>query len=371
MIGLIIPTHNRPNCLRRILAYYNSLEVDYSIVVADSSTEQNKEINKHIVNSYLNLYIQHINSNACLWHKIAKATNYVKKKYCVICADDDFITVNGINQSVDFLEKNSDFTIAHGFYIRYWLDCDKGKNSKFWWVPIYTHRSIKFLDSKSRLDYHLSNYSQTTHYGVHRTDFLKMIFKETLNFTDDIKFGELLPEMITLIYGKMKCLNVLYAARERIPGSLGTTGKNFKDFMRDGTYEKKYNKFRSCLVKHLIKNSQINSDEAKELIDEAMSKYLKKYYSKSFKRISIGRISTLLNALGLPESVGKEIRMLYRKIFNPKCDLNNLKKLREINDLKNTIESPNSKYFGDFNKIRTHVLFYEKNNKSIKGRVSN
>lgn len=355
MIGLIIPTHNRPNCLRRILAYYNSLEVDYSIVVADSSTEQNKEINKHIVNSFLNLYIQHINSNAYLWHKIAKATNYVKKKYCVICADDDFITVNGINQSVDFLEKNSDFTIAHGFYISYWLDCDKGKNSKFCWVPVYTCRSIKFLDSKSRLDCHLSNYSQITHYGVHRTDFLKMIFKETLNFTDDIRFGELLPEMLTLIYGKMKCLNVLYAARERIPGSLGRTSKNLKDFMRDGTYEKKYNKFRSCLVKHLIKNSQINSDEAKELIDKGMAEYLNKYYSKSFNGILITKMSKFLCALNFPEVVDKNIRILYKKIFTPKYNLN---KLKEINDFKNKFESPNSKYFDDFEKIRNHVLLY-------------
>lgn len=358
MIGLIIPTHNRPNCLRRILAYYNSLEVNYSIVVADSSTEQNKEINKHIVNSYLNLYIQYINSNAYLWRKIANATNYIGEKYCVVCADDDFITVNGINQSVDFLEKNPDFTITHGFYIRYWLEHDKGKNYKFCWFPTYSHRSITFLDSISRLNYHLSNYSQITHYGVHRTDFMKMIFKETLKYTDDIRFGEFLPEMLTLIYGKMKCLNVLYAAREKMPGALGSTSKNLKDFMRDGTYEKKYNKFRNCLIKHLMNNSQINSNKAKEIIDKSMAAYLKKYYSKSIKGILIDRMSNLFDILDLPGSVYRNIRMLYRKTFAPRYVLNRSK---EIDDFKNTIESPNSKYFDDFNKIRRHVLLHARN----------
>ena len=136
---------------------------------------------------------------------------------------------------------------------------------------------------------------------------------------------------------------------EMIIDSGGRTSKTLNDFIKNGTFEKKYNKFRECLAKHLTKNSQVNSDEAKELIDKAMSVYLGRPYSKNYKGILIGKMINLLNALNLPESIDKSIRTLYKKIFTP-----------EINDLKNTIESPNSKYFDDFNKIRNHVLLYAK-----------
>jgi len=99
-----------------------------------------------------------------------------------------------------------------------------------------------------------------------------------------------------------------------------------------------------------------------------MSAYLKKYYSKGFKGILIGKMSNLLNALDLPESVNRNIKMLYRKIFTPRYVLNRSK---EIDDFKNTIEFPTSKYFDDFEKIRNHVSLYEQNNKNIKETICN
>jgi hypothetical protein len=215
---------------------------------------------------------------------------------------------------------------------------------------------------------HLSNYTLPTIYAVHRTELLKMAYKELLNSkVDPMQFGELLPSMLDLICGKKKSLDVLYAARQ-LNSRVGHW-PSLLEYMKAGKYEEEYIKFKNCLANHLIKNSQMNSNEAKELIDEAMFAYLKKYYSKNFKGILIGKMSNLLNALNLPETINKNTRMLYRKMFTPRYVLNRSK---EIDDFKNTIESPNSKYFDDFNRIRTHVLLYAKNNnKNIKDRVSN
>ena len=228
-----------------------------------------------------------------------------------------------------------------------------------------TFNSVIFTNLEKRLSYQFSNYMHTI-YGVHRTDLFKMIFNETKKYADDGRFSEFLPSILTLIYGKMKKLDVLYSAREGIVGSGGQTSKNLKDFRKEGTYEKKYNRFRDCLVEHLTKNSHISVDEAKALIDEAMSIYFKNH-SKSFRGILTGKMRHLLNVLDLPEGVDKNIQKLYRKIFTPKYVINRLK---EIDDFKNTIESPNSKYFDDFEKIRSHVLLYVKNNnKNIKNTI--
>jgi len=360
---ILIPTINRINFLKRILNYYNSFEEDFKIIIGDSSTDENKLINKKNMSTFSNLdilYLDHYSSKINAYYKFADMINYTDKKYCVFCADDDFIIPNGINHSVTFLEKNPDFSVAQG---RFWgfsvKNNDKKEPRQFYWMPIYTNESIIFSDPKDRMYKHLSNYNLQTLYAVHRTALSKMAFKEILNSkVDPMQFGELLPSMLDLIYGKKKSLDVLYAARQ-LSSRVGYW-PSLLEYMKTGKYDEEYIKFKNCLVKHLIKNSQVNSDEAKKLIDKAMSAYLKKYYSKSFKGILISKMSNLLDALDLPESINKSIRMLYRKIFIPKYVLNRSK---EIDDFKNTIESPNSKYFDDFERIRNHVLSYANNNK--------
>ena len=347
---IIIPTYNRPEYLRRILNYYNEYGKDYNIIVADSSSDENKKRNGKIISSFSSINISYIDypSEINPSYKIADALNHVNTKYCVLCADDDFVTPKGINQSVDFLEKNPDFTVAHGYYISFYLKTDEGKKQQFCWQPIYPYKSITFPDAKSRLNFHSSNYTIPTFYGVHRTDFLKMIYKETTKFTDDYRFGELLPSMLTLIYGKMKRLDVFYAARERISGSGGGTAENLRDFVRAGTYDEKYAKFRGCLATHLSKKSLLDVEESKRVVDDAMSAYMK-------KKFLINKMSNALDYLRLPDWIDEGIRTLYRKLF--------LSKQMRMDDFRSHMDISYSKYYDDFNKIRLHVLSYSNSKK--------
>lgn len=354
--NIMIPTYNRPNYLRRILNYYNECGRDYNIIVADSSLDKNKKQNEKIISSFSNPNISHL-SDYCskfnVFHKIADAINYVEEKYCVVCADDDFITPNGINQSVDFLEKNPDFTVAHGYYIGFWVETDKKGKQKFCWAPTYSYGSMTCSDPKSRLTGYLSNYLIPTFYAVHRTDFLKMIFEETLKFTNDYRFGELLPSILTLIYGNMKCLDVLYGARERTPNSGGRTYETLGDFIKARTYDEKYAKFRECLSTHLSKKSQLDVEESKRVVDDSMSAYMKKYYSKDYKNILIHKMSNILNYLRLPDWMDEGIRSLYRKLFV-------FSKQIRMDDFQRSVDNSSSKYYDDFSKIRRHVLSYAK-----------
>ena len=103
MITILIPTHNRPGYLKRILSYYSDCGIAYNVIVADSSSTDNKEISKKFISSISSTNISYISypQEINLFHKFADALKYVNMKYCVICADDDFITPNGINQPID------------------------------------------------------------------------------------------------------------------------------------------------------------------------------------------------------------------------------------------------------------------------------
>jgi glycosyltransferase domain-containing protein len=351
--AILIPTYNRSDYLRRILSYYNKYGESYNIIVADASSDENKKRNKKIISSFSNIDILHINSYSSdidPYYKISDVLNYVNTKYCVICADDDFITPDGIKQSIEFLDKNPDFTVAHGRYITFYLKRDRKGKLQFRYNPLYVHESISFPDAKSRLFFHLSNVQISPFYAVHRTDFLKFIYKEALEFSDGDQFRELLLSMLTLIYGKMKCLDVFYAAREAIPDSAGATNKNLKDFIKAGTYDEKYAKFRECLAINLSKKSQLDIEESNRLIDNAMSVHMKKIYS--YKYTLISKMSNVLNYLKLPDWMDNVIRRSYRKLFVPKQ--------MRMEDFRSSVDRPSSKYYDGFNKIRHYVLHHPK-----------
>jgi len=345
---IIIPIFNRPVYLKRILSYYSDSETAHNIIVADSSLDENKELNKKTISSVSNLdikYLDNYSTEINAHHKMADAVNYAEGKYCLFCADDDFVTTNGINQSVDFLEQNPDFTIAHGFYISFHLKTDDGEKQQFCWKPVNSGEEITFPEAKDRLIFHFSNYHPTI-FAVHRTELLKMVYKETLKSkVDPLFFGELLPSMLTLIYGKIKRLDVLYAARDDDSVRSGGRWPSLKDAIKAGIYNEEYAKFRDCLAMHLSQQSQLDIDESKQIIDNAMSAhmsaYMKKYYPSKSKK------GYILDYLGLPDWIDKEIRKSYAKLTPAGC----VKKY-------STGMSPSSKYYDDFSRIRHHVLPY-------------
>lgn len=357
-ITIIISAYNRPNYLKRILNYYNKYGSNFKIIVADSSSNENKRLNKDIISLLSDtdiLYLKYpVDIKPFYYAKNADALNHVTTKYCVNCADDDFITPNSINKSIEFLENNLDYTCVHGDFISFFIKYDKRGNGNFFWIPIYQFsNSVIFANPKDRLLYQFSSYMQTI-YSVHRTNFLKMIFRETIKYTEDDRFGELLPSMLDLVYGKIKKIDIFYSAREMIINSAGRKSKNFEDFIKDGTYEKKYIKFKVCLAKHLTNNSQLSIDESKKVIDKAMSIYLEKCESRNLKSILLNKINGFLDCLIISEAIKNKIRWLYyKKLFK----LNQ----KQIFHYKNKKNTSFSEYVKGVNKIRNYLLNIDKN----------
>jgi glycosyltransferase domain-containing protein len=345
---IIIPTHNRPDYLRRVLDYYSSYKAGYNIIVADSSSDENKRRNKETISSLPDLkilYFGHYPSEIKYGHKFADALDHVETKYCLFCADDDFVVPNGIEESIDFLEKNEDFVVAHGQTITFYPRIKKEGEEKFYWQLEYRVKSNTLTDARSRLVEHLASYSVSTFYGVHRADFLKMIFRETLRSVEHGRFIELLLTELTLVYGKMKCLDGLYAAREIILDSTGIVNESINGLIKKKAYEEKYIGFRKCLVFHLSKNSDLSIEGSCRVVDDAMSAHLKRFRPGPCKQF-------LMDALDhLPGTVSGKIELIYRTM--------KLKLSKPKGDLLNFIKDPSSAYHGDFIKIRDCVLSHK------------
>jgi glycosyltransferase domain-containing protein len=348
-ITIIIPTYNRPDYLKRILGYYSDCRIAHHIIIADGSSDEIKKANRETASSFPALKVLHLHgysSKTSLYERIIDALKHVDTKYSVVCADDDFITPNGMDRSVDFLEANPDFTVAHGRYIAFHLENDRKGESKFCWQTTYFPESIVSSDPAERLTRHLSEYLVQTYYAVHRTDLLQMIWKETACFAKDANFVELLVSMLGIIYGKMKCLDVLYSARDMSSIKMQHV-PTLKENMDTGIYDEQYAAFRECLSTHLSKQSHSSLEEAEKVIDKAMSSYLKKYSTDAVTFST--RMGYFLDYLKLPKSVDSRIRWLYRRLT------------KLMSTKKHATETLISSTYGDdLNRIRSHVLSHSR-----------
>lgn len=344
---IIIPTYNRPNYLKRILDYYNKYCKGARILIADSSSPENKQINKKTALSFKDVYISYLNKypqQTLFYDKLLDALTNINTNYCVVCADDDFITPTGISESTAFLEKNPDFTLVHGRYIHFYLSKDVQGEPVFHWKWLYPFKSSTSDNPVDRFKEH-SIYLQPTFYALYRTPFLRLILNETAKNTDDVEFGEWLPSLLALIYGKMKCLDVLYAAREYAPPSISNKYDDLIAVMNSGTYEEKYLRFRKCVTKHLQVVSNIDATTAEDLVDKAMLDYKQMHYPvRGLNFSQRQKIKVLLRHLGLYQWAMRA----YKKIF--------LHASISANPTKAVAESLGSPYYADLNYLRNHVL---------------
>lgn len=340
-ITLIIPTYNRPAFLKRILDFYNSYEINFDTIVADSSSSLNKKSNKKIVLSFPNLkilYIDKFPQNLPSHYKYGEMVKYVKGKYCVFCPDDDFIVPNAIKEAVDFLEKNPDYSAAHGTYVSFYVYISPLGSKKFWWKFIYPYQSITFSNPLQRLSEHLTNYYQVL-WAVRRTDVVKATYKEFLKSkVDPFLFGELLPDMLTLIYGKMKRLNTFYAARQAFSTSY-SYWPSLIDAQKGRTYDNEYTKFKNCLTENLTKYD-FSKNKSLQMIDSSMKIYLK----STIQEHLMGKANLMLKYF--PSFIKSFVRLLHVKYLFSKPK----------NDKIGLIDNLSSKYFNDFDRIRQTVL---------------
>lgn len=345
-IDLVIPTYNRPHLLRRILEYYYQNGKDFNFIIADSSSTENKARNKKIVDSYpdLNiLYIDKFPQKMKQHYKFIGMISYIKSKYCVFCADDDFIVPNAIKEAVNFLEKNPDYSAAHGTHIgfetfKFFLF------NKFFWLFRQSPYSISSSDPVERVSRHLTDYSPVI-WAVRRTEVVKTCYREFQKVKFDPYvlpvFGELLPDMLTVIYGKVKNLNNFYAARQYF-GSILSFYPSLIDAKKAGLYNSEYNKFKKSLVTNLSKQKGVTRNRASKMLDQAIERYIKYSYQGHL----MGNINLILSKLP------RFISIIFR-ILNAAYLFSKPKK-----DKVGLIGNASSKYFEDFNKIKSCVLNY-------------
>jgi hypothetical protein len=261
------------------------------------------------------------------------------------------------------MEKNPDYSIVQGRYCSHLLKKRKNGEVEFGWAPAYYYgKSIIFDNPSERLKFHLSDYQSPTFYGVHRTDILRLVFKEVSGITLHGRLAEIILSGLTLIYGKMGILNVFYGSREA--GSISIdrsysfdsrpySSLYWSSFLAENTYEEEYKRAVGCLARNLQKNTELDLDFAMETAKKSFDSYLDSVKPRLFQKIC-SKIFYLLCEI-LPESQSKNLFFKYEQLQKKISSLSSKDVKKEYCDF---LEENDLKFNENLNRIKEVVVIF-------------
>lgn len=215
-LTIVIITFNRYCFLKRLLSFYQSFETNVNILVLDSSSDEIKDEE----------LIKQLNQKNIIWKKydkkiffatkISEGSTFINSKYAVLCADDDFLFPNSLKNAIQFLENNKSYSSCCGLQYKHHIIKFLKKN-----IPIFRKSALGGTSTDEenifeRLTKYLSGNSvYYPLYAVHRTLDFKKIWQDTATYANFWGLSEIFSCSLSLIFGKMKVLNIPYITRQK------------------------------------------------------------------------------------------------------------------------------------------------------------
>lgn len=200
-VTIIIPTHNRSAILNRAISYYTSW--DCQVIICDSSPEIETE------HRYKNIEHRHY-CGGSFSEKIFKVLKSVTTPYVCLCADDDFLALNGIMDGITFLEENHEYISVQGRYVQFW---SSGESVSV--APLYPKAYGMHLCQDDPRERIIASANAGMHhiFSLHRTTVLANIFS-VCHDVSIITFAEYTSNLVGVFFGKHIVLPVFWMARD-------------------------------------------------------------------------------------------------------------------------------------------------------------
>ncbi|MBI4333153.1 MAG: TIGR00180 family glycosyltransferase [Chloroflexi bacterium] len=281
-ITICIPTKNRADFLRRLLQYFAGANCQHRIYIADSSDGGHLDETKKTVGSLGGrLSIRHFE---CPGLSVVAALDHVNQfiatPYAAVCADDDFLAVNGVDRCVHFLENNPDFGAAHGIGILTYAD-RPGPRGNIGWAGHYRQAVTDAGSGSRRLQDYFAGGPLALLFSVHRAQDWRDIYRETVAqpwARQGFSFDELVTSSISVIRGKVKELDCLYLVRfghDRINPQV-----HGYDWFTSPDWFAGFEALRTRAVAELMRKDGIGKEQAEEAFKQAIVPYLARMFSR-------------------------------------------------------------------------------------------
>lgn len=256
-VTILIPAHNRPERLARLISYYRGTGA--KLLIPDSSA---KKYSGDIDGD--NIIYRHYPDTHMLV-KVRDVLGLITTPYVAYCADDDFAVPEGLAAAARFLDMNPDYCIAQGHYLTF----TPGRGRRIDFSPRYIRNFDCRIDADNpldRLSAEKGMYASLL-YALTRTSTFKNIYSHCFDDKGELLFRNLfLAEEYfnhaALLEGKYVTLPVFYSARERIKGSATDFTVPSSVIKTSPEYADEYRGFLRALANSIVSATGLPYEEA-------------------------------------------------------------------------------------------------------------
>jgi glycosyltransferase domain-containing protein len=270
MVTVLIFSYNRHSYLRRALAYWASS--GYQVIIADGSDNR---LAYDFPSNVKYLHRPHVS----IIDRILEMVSIANTPFVALGTDDDFIALNGLAVVAKFLNENSDYSSAQGYYTRFY---QHHLNSTPIWDWDYRYASnYSFLDIAMESRLHSAMKPPVMHYcySVMKGDVMKKTLG-LLSGVDEMSIStfelSFIPGLMS--QGKHTVLPVFFGARQAQQRSWTDAIK--LDVWVERNAVDGYAKWRMNVCRLLQNENGLSREEATRIIDDSMIVYLKGYPAK-------------------------------------------------------------------------------------------
>jgi len=273
-LTVVIPTYNRNYYLSRCLWYHSHFPF-WEIIVADSSPDEKKVVNRETVRKlveerganirYLEYPPEKEKYGGDIYRKWGNAVQHVETEYSQICTDKEFLIPMTLCKCIAFLEEHDDYDIATGSFHN--IKSSKSRDIEFFEAFPGRSLSIDYPDPLARLlAFSVSKPDTFNILSLRRSSVHKYVYNKLFESgVNDLRFGELGLELFSVISSKSiyfpdkphTCRDIIQLTSSRrikrsTPESSATRYPLLNEYVQNGLYADYMNRLASCLTREYL-----------------------------------------------------------------------------------------------------------------------
>lgn len=297
-LTILVPTHNRPAFLRRLLTFLAQSAVPFRMLIADSSRADLFAENSAAISQLsMQLRVIHWQTDLGIISKCRAALESVSTPFVVCCADDDFLRVETLAAHVDFLSRHSNYSCSQGILASVYAQ----RPNEYFAIPSFHLGSpdpmCRFRDMHRRWF--------TTFYAVYHTEILQRAFQITDTHCDWLGariFPEILLSQLSVLAGRVNFIPELYLVREEHDLNESVVVPEISDL---NAMAESYGRFQTALREEIVNVTGVSSEAALSQIDAA------------YGHLRHGDQKTAKRRRSLAQRLGNELQRLMARISAP------------------------------------------------------
>ena len=289
-ISLLVPTMNRPGFIERMLRYYSDRGFKGQIWIGDSSTGQFLERARAVVARYSDaLDIRYREYPGVMNHVCVKwMAEASETPYGAYLADDDFLTHEGLLESLAFLERRPECSAVHGLGAILLVPTSNPTD-----MPTDASYYAQSTWTEDRASARLENYMRTGTqplFALHRMHVVRKMYEQVHEIPEFNIAGELLPGGMSAICGKIGEIDCLTLVRTTHPEVSAIRYRPMVERLLSVEWQSSVLRAAGFLEAALALQDGISGEEAGRVVKNALHEYLARQIVRSKAPVASRRV---------------------------------------------------------------------------------